>query len=108
MNRHVVLAVKVALTAALLGFLAYKADWHAVGSRLSGASPGWVVLGALLGVPASVFSGLRWRQISAYLGVPLPWRFAVLGAIINLKPRRGRTVSADISRVREQLRRGRI
>jgi len=84
MNRHVILAVKVALTAALLGFLAYKADWHAVGSRLSGASPGWVVLGALLGVPASVFSGLRWRQISAYLGVPLPWRFAVLGAMESI------------------------
>jgi len=84
MNRHVTLAAKVALTAVLLGFLAYKADWHAVGGLLAGASPAWLVLGALLGIPASVFSGLRWRQISAYLGVPLPWRFAVLGAMESI------------------------
>ncbi len=83
-DRHVALAVKVALTAALLGFLAYKADWQEVGGLLLGASPAWVVLGALLGFPSLVIAGLRWRQISAYLGVPLPWGFAVLGSMESI------------------------
>ncbi len=84
MNRSVALALKIALTAALLGFLAYKADWDVVGRLLLDASPGWVVLGVALGFPALVVAGLRWRQISAYLGVPLPWGFAVLGSMESI------------------------
>lgn len=83
-KRYVILALKVALTAALLGFLAHKADWSAVGDLLLGASPGWVVSGVLLGFPSLVVAGLRWRQISGYLGVPLPWGFAVFGAMESI------------------------
>lgn len=78
MNRRAALALKVIATLVLLGLLAYKADWNAIGVLLLGASPGWILLSALLGFPCLVVGGLRWRQISAYLGVPLPWRFAVL------------------------------
>jgi glycosyltransferase 2 family protein len=84
MNRSVALALKIAMTAALLGFLAHKAEWDAVGRLLQSASPGWAVLGVLLGFPSLVVAGLRWRQISVYLGVPLPWGFAVLGSMESI------------------------
>jgi glycosyltransferase 2 family protein len=78
MNQYVTLALKVVVTGILLGLLAYKADWNAIGALFLSASPGWVLLSALLGFPCLVVGGLRWRQISAYLGVPLPWSFAIL------------------------------
>lgn len=84
MGRHVTLAIKIALTGLLLGLLAHKADWRAIGDLLLGASPGWVALGVLLGLPCMAVAGLRWRQISAYLRVPLPWRFAVLGSMESI------------------------
>lgn len=79
MTRLVKLTLKVAVTVVLILFLVHNADLQAIGEVVSKVSLPWIILGAALGIPAMIASGIRWRQISGYLRVPLPWRFAILG-----------------------------
>ncbi len=79
MKRYTKLALKIIFTVVLLAILINRADLETVGEVLFDASVTWIAAGAALGIPAMVAAGIRWGQISAYLGVPLPWRFAILG-----------------------------
>lgn len=79
MKRYTKLALKIIFSVVLLAILITRADLEAVGEVLLDASVTWIAAGTVLGIPAMVAAGIRWGQISGYLGVPLPWRFAILG-----------------------------
>lgn len=56
------LGAKLAVTLAVLGFLASSADWSGVLARIAGADPAWLAAGFLAKVLAVVCAGERWRD----------------------------------------------
>lgn len=68
---------------------------------LRGANPGWLALGLVANVAANIVSGLRWGQLSRWLGLRVPPAWAVVtyfhGVAVNaLMP--GAVVGGDMLR----------
>lgn len=69
--------LRLALTLALLGMLAWRLDTGQLLDRLATLSPGWALLAVAIGVPQVVLSAWRWRMTSQQIGIPLGWATAI-------------------------------
>ena len=72
MNRWLSPALRLAVTLALLGLLAWQLDIDRLLARLGDLSPGWVLLAVLIGLPQVVLSAWRWRMTAHQVGIALP------------------------------------
>src|SRR3954464_11182499 len=87
MRRILLSSLKILVSAALLYLALRKVDFHELASRFNVASVGWIAL-AIAVTFLQIFIGvLRWREISAECGAPLPMRqamrFNVIGTFFN-------------------------
>jgi uncharacterized membrane protein YbhN (UPF0104 family) len=87
MRRILLSTLKIVVSAALLYFSLRKIDLAELASRLDVSSLGWIAL-AIAITFLQIFVGvLRWREISAQCGAPLPtrqaMRFNVIGTFFN-------------------------
>jgi uncharacterized membrane protein YbhN (UPF0104 family) len=87
MRRILLSTLKILISAALLYFALRKADLAALYARIDGSSLGWIGI-AIAVTFLQIFIGvLRWREISAECGAPLPtrqaMRFNVIGTFFN-------------------------
>lgn len=69
--------LRLAMTLALLGVLAWRLDTGQLLDRLATLSPGWALLAVAIGVPQVVLSAWRWRMTSQQIGIPLGWTTAI-------------------------------
>jgi uncharacterized membrane protein YbhN (UPF0104 family) len=76
-NRWLSPALRLAVTLALLGMLAWQLDIDRLLARLGDLSPGWVLLAVLIGLPQVVLSAWRWRMTAHQVGIALPWPTAI-------------------------------
>ena len=87
MRRILLSTLKILVSAALLYFSLRKVDLAELVARIDVSSLGWIVL-AVAVTFLQIFVGvLRWREISAECGAPLPagqaMRFNVIGTFFN-------------------------
>src|SRR5215203_4151502 len=87
MRRILLSAIKILISAALLYLALRNVDFYELASRFNVASLGWIGL-AIAVTFLQIFVGvLRWREISAECGAPLPtrqaMRFNVIGTFFN-------------------------
>lgn len=77
MNRWLSPWLRLAVTLALLGVLAWRLDTGQLLERLTALSPAWVVLAVLLGLPQIAISAWRWRMTAHRVGIALRWPTAI-------------------------------
>jgi uncharacterized membrane protein YbhN (UPF0104 family) len=87
MRRILLSAVKIAISAALLYFALRKVSFYELVSRFDVASAGWIALAVAVTFLQIFVGALRWREISADCGAPLPtttaFRFNLIGTFFN-------------------------
>lgn len=72
MRTRITLALKVAVTLALLAFALVRADLRGVGDALADLGPAAVALLAVLTAAQIALSAFRWHRVLAYLGESIP------------------------------------
>ncbi|NRB56889.1 MAG: flippase-like domain-containing protein [Salinicola sp.] len=77
MNRWLSPWLRLAVTLALLGVLAWKLDTGQLLERLMALSPAWVAAAVLLGIPQVAISAWRWRMTAHRIGIALRWPVAI-------------------------------
>src|SRR3954447_16881451 len=87
MRRILFSTIKILISAALLYLALRNVDLPQLASRINVTSLGWIAL-AILVTFLQIFTGvLRWREIGAACGAPLPtrqaMRFNLIGAFFN-------------------------
>src|SRR3954467_13974781 len=87
MRRILFSTIKILISAALLYLALRNVDLPQLASRINVTSLGWIGL-AILVTFVQIFTGvLRWREIGAECGAPLPtrqaMRFNLIGAFFN-------------------------
>jgi uncharacterized membrane protein YbhN (UPF0104 family) len=87
MRRILLSTIKILVSAALLYLALRKANFHDLASRINIASLGWIGL-AIAVTFLQIFVGvLRWCEVSAECGAPLPtkqaMRFNLIGTFFN-------------------------
>ena len=87
MRRILFSTIKILISAALLYLALRNVDLPQLASRINVTSMGWIAL-AILVTFLQIFTGvLRWREIGAACGAPLPtrqaMRFNLIGAFFN-------------------------
>ena len=87
MHRILLSTIKILISAALLYFSLRKIDLHELASRINVSSLGWIGLAIAISFLQIFIGVLRWREISAECGAPLPttqaMRFNVIGTFFN-------------------------
>jgi len=80
--------LRIVVTIALLGLLAWKADWAEIGKTFAQVPLVSIVLALLIYAAAQVFSSVRWATLAAALGIVQPLRRYVrlycIGMFANL------------------------
>lgn len=79
--------VQLAIAAALLGLLLWRADLAAVRNELSGATLWWLPLAVVANLVSDYFRAIRWRQFflpMKAVGVRFLWGVSILGVACNL------------------------
>ena len=87
MRRILLSTVKILISAALLYFALRKANFSDLASRINIASLGWIGLAIAVSFLQIFIGVLRWCEVSAECGAPLPvkqaMRFNVIGTFFN-------------------------
>src|SRR6202165_612372 len=87
MRRILLSTIKILVSAALLYFALRKANFSDLASRINIASLGWIGLAIAVTFLQIFIGALRWREISAECGAPLPtkqaMRFNLIGTFFN-------------------------
>src|SRR6202165_4212889 len=87
MRRILLSTIKILVSAALLYFALRKANFSDLASRINIASLGWIGLAIAVTFLQIFIGALRWREISAECGEPLPtkqaMRFNLIGTFFN-------------------------
>jgi uncharacterized protein (TIRG00374 family) len=77
-NRRLIsFVIKFAVSAILLWLLALGIDLNAVGRRMAGADPLWLVIALLLAAAVIPMAAYRWRLVTQAIGAPLSTRDAM-------------------------------
>ena len=74
---RLLLLAKLAVTLAVFGLLASRADWSGVWDRIVGADPAWLALGFAAKLLAVLCAGERWRDAVWAAGTRLPRALAM-------------------------------
>ncbi|KAA0020702.1 flippase-like domain-containing protein [Salinicola corii] len=77
MNQWLSPWLRLAVTLALLGVLAWKLDTGQLLERFMALSPAWVMLAVLIGIPQVAISAWRWRMTAHRIGIALRWPTAI-------------------------------
>ncbi len=87
MRRILFSTIKIVISAALLYLALHKVDLADLASRINIASLGWIGLAIAVTFLQIIVGVLRWREISAECGAPLPtkqaMRFNLIGTFFN-------------------------
>jgi uncharacterized membrane protein YbhN (UPF0104 family) len=87
MRRILASIAKISISAALLYFSLRKINPAELASRINFASIGWLVLAIAVSLVQLFIGVLRWREVSAECGAPLPilqaTRFNMIGSFFN-------------------------
>lgn len=78
------MAIKLAITLLLLGWLSSNVDWSALGQRLGAADIRWLALGFAVKSLTIPFAAARWRAVGQAAGVALSRRQSLRLLLISL------------------------
>lgn len=77
MRQFALIAVKFAVSAALLYFATSRIDLSAIADRLNQLDPSWLLAAVAIGILQIGLGAIRWQQIALLCGAALPLRQAV-------------------------------
>ncbi|NWO10920.1 flippase-like domain-containing protein [Chromohalobacter salexigens] len=77
MTRANAMWLRLGVSGALIGLLAWRLDAQALRDAFVAPAPGWLLLALALSVPQVVLSAWRWRLTARRMGLTLPLRRAV-------------------------------
>jgi uncharacterized membrane protein YbhN (UPF0104 family) len=87
MRQWALIALKFAVSAALLYFALRRIQLDMIGERLKDLDPAWLVAAVAIGLLQTAISALRWRRIAGLCGGALPQgqalRFNMIAAFFN-------------------------